>query len=244
MLNILCSQNKDDNKNTDAIPTEHESGPKAGEDALTWEQALTGQQLSTALDQGETTHQQKAAATELGSANKGSTSEKKIAANRRNALLSTGPRNTEQTRYNATKHGLLASGLTKLDDSEEFLDNVEAMTDIYQPADPIEKFFVKSAALDMVRAGRIDRIEADAFNSLSNISAGDSGRGPAPMVDFTMFKEYLGPVLDRTQRYHTAISNRMLRYQRVLNAKHEDESAPADSASDTANTGGVVKKVN
>ena len=105
MLNILCSQNKDDNKNTDAIPTEHESGPKAGEDALTWEQALTGQQLSTALDQGETTHQQKAAATELGSANKGSTSEKKIAANRAGTLcfqpghgirnrLATTPRNT------------------------------------------------------------------------------------------------------------------------------------------------------
>jgi len=38
------------------------------------------------------------------------TSERRIEANRHNALLSTGPRNTQRTRYNAVRHGLLAEG--------------------------------------------------------------------------------------------------------------------------------------
>jgi hypothetical protein len=38
------------------------------------------------------------------------TSERWVEANRRNALRSTGPRNTERTRRNATRHGLLAEG--------------------------------------------------------------------------------------------------------------------------------------
>jgi hypothetical protein len=41
------------------------------------------------------------------------TSQRRIEANRRNALRSTGPGNTQRTRHNAIRHGLLAEGLTQ-----------------------------------------------------------------------------------------------------------------------------------
>jgi hypothetical protein len=49
-----------------------------------------------------------------------STSNKKIAANRINGQKSHGPTNTTSTRFNATKHGLLAVGITELDDAEGY----------------------------------------------------------------------------------------------------------------------------
>ena len=45
---------------------------------------------------------------------------RKTAANRRNAKRSTGPRDTSSTRYNAIRHGLVAEGVTELDDTEDF----------------------------------------------------------------------------------------------------------------------------
>src|SRR5438034_4094665 len=44
----------------------------------------------------------------------------KMEANRRNGKKSRGPKDTSSTRFNATKHGLLANGLTELDDAEGF----------------------------------------------------------------------------------------------------------------------------
>src|SRR5579864_5119207 len=62
-----------------------------------------------------------------------STSEKKIAANRRNAQRSTGPGDTERTRHNATKHGLCSRGLTPLDDLEQYNELVCDLTYMYPP---------------------------------------------------------------------------------------------------------------
>jgi hypothetical protein len=47
-------------------------------------------------------------------AQKKGTSQRQTEANRRNALLSTGPRNTQRTRFNAVRHGLLAEGLNAM----------------------------------------------------------------------------------------------------------------------------------
>ena len=46
--------------------------------------------------------------------------EKQITANRLNGLKSHGPTNTKLTRTNANKHGLLAAGITELDDAEGY----------------------------------------------------------------------------------------------------------------------------
>jgi hypothetical protein len=45
----------------------------------------------------------------------------KAYSNRLNARSSTGPRDTGSTRLNAVKHGLLAKGITELDDSEAYV---------------------------------------------------------------------------------------------------------------------------
>ncbi len=46
-----------------------------------------------------------------------STSSKKVVANRINGQKSHGPTDTTSTRFNANKHGLLAMGMTELDDA-------------------------------------------------------------------------------------------------------------------------------
>lgn len=87
-------------------------------------------------------------------AQKKDTSQRRIEANRRNALLSTGPGNTERTRYNAIRHGLLAEGLTQWDDAEEYQENVHAFRAIYPSSDPLTTFLIKHMALDMYRSAR------------------------------------------------------------------------------------------
>jgi hypothetical protein len=49
-----------------------------------------------------------------------SSSARRIAANRINRQKSHGPKNATSTRLNATKHGLLAQGITELDDVEGY----------------------------------------------------------------------------------------------------------------------------
>jgi hypothetical protein len=44
----------------------------------------------------------------------------KTDSNRLNAQNSTGPGDTTLTRFNAVKHGLLAKGITELDDSDAY----------------------------------------------------------------------------------------------------------------------------
>jgi hypothetical protein len=89
------------------------------------------------------------------------TSEKKIAANRINGRKSHGPKDTTLTRHNATKHGLLATGITELDDAEwhrTLLDNLKKEKN---PVGVVEMFLVESAAMDMLRWPRARRFEAE-----------------------------------------------------------------------------------
>ena len=95
-------------------------------------------------ERGENAHNGDASAQAKGS------SPKRIEANRRNSLLSTGPRNTERTRHNAVRHGLLAAGLTEWDNVEEYQENVRDFNIIYLPTNPVDRFLVEHMALDMV----------------------------------------------------------------------------------------------
>src|SRR6266852_8901401 len=97
-----------------------------------------------------------------------STSEKKVAANRINGQKSHGPTNTTSTRFNATKHGLLAVGITELDDAEGYR---ALLTDLKEEKDPVgvvDMLLVESAALDMVRWRRARRLEAEYITSELN----------------------------------------------------------------------------
>ena len=64
-----------------------------------------------------------------------STSKKKIVANKINGQKSRGPKDTSSTRFNAQKHGLLAAGITELDDAESYRE--EARPHVVNRADLI-----------------------------------------------------------------------------------------------------------
>lgn len=97
-----------------------------------------------------------------------STSEKKTTANRLNGQKSHGPTNTRSTRYNATKHGLLAQGVTELDAAEGYQTMLQDLIEEKNPVGPTELFLTKSAALEMVRAHRARRLEAEYITAVLN----------------------------------------------------------------------------
>ncbi len=96
------------------------------------------------------------------------TSDKKIAANRLNGRKSRGPKNTTSTRWNATKHGLLAAGVTELDDAEGYRKMLLDLVKELSPVGTIETYLVESVALDMVRCQRARRWEAEYITEVLN----------------------------------------------------------------------------
>jgi hypothetical protein len=171
------------------------------------------------------------------------TSQRKIESNRRNSLHSTGPGNTQRTRYNAFKHGLLAEGLTPWDDAEEFQENIHALTAIYPSSNPLDAFLIEHIALDMVRSRRAARLEAENITALSSRpdpSSDPSSDRRTPMIDPVTMKGYAGPVLDRLERYTSAALNRMLRCRRALEPIRRDEPGPGVTDTDIANADIVI----
>jgi len=170
------------------------------------------------------------------------TSQRKIESNRRNSLHSTGPGNTQRTRYNAIRHALLAAGLTQWDDADEFKENIHDLTAIYPSSDPLDAFLIEHIARDMVRSRRTARLEAGTITVFSrpDPSSDSTSDRCTPMIDPLVMKEYAGPVLDRLQRYASAILNRMLRCRRELERMRRDEPGPGSTDTDIANADIVI----
>jgi hypothetical protein len=97
-----------------------------------------------------------------------SSSHKKVAANRINGEKSQGPINTTSTRFNATKHGLLAVGITELDNAEGYRNILSDLMREKNPVGVIETFLVESAAIEMVRWLRARRLEAECITGELN----------------------------------------------------------------------------
>jgi hypothetical protein len=148
-------------------------------------------------------------------------SERQRQASRRNGGRGRGPKNTERTRHNALKHGLLAKGLTELDNIQEYLDDVRELRAHYLPVGPMDIVLIEHAALDMVRFRRTARLEAQTIAAVSSRPAASSDA--TPMIDPLVMKEYAGPVLDKIQRFSTATLNRLLRCRRELERKRQNE---------------------
>jgi hypothetical protein len=97
------------------------------------------------------------------------TSDAQLAANRRNATNSTGPK-TERGKAvvarNALRHGLRAEKVTSFDEAEaDFLAFHAAQRDAFAPADAIEEQLVERIAFCAWRLRRIYRTEAEMFNA-------------------------------------------------------------------------------
>ncbi len=104
-----------------------------------------------------------------------SNSNAKTAANRLNAKDSTGPKNTSSTRFNATKHGLLALGVTELDDADGYRDTLRDVKREKNPVGVVEESLVESIALDIIRLRRARRLEAEYITEVLNPSVHEPG---------------------------------------------------------------------
>src|ERR1700738_4928290 len=91
----------------------------------------------------------------------------KIAANRQNALKSTGPntsRGKANSRRNALKHGLFAldlfiADLTQWENPDEYQELLDRLTESYQPVGAAEELEVQQIAVCWWRRGRAWRYE-------------------------------------------------------------------------------------
>jgi hypothetical protein len=180
------------------------------------------------------------------------TSDKKISANRSNGQRSHGPKNTVSTRFNATKHGLLAVGITQLDDAEGYRMILNDLMREKAPLGQVETFLVESVALDMVRWQRARRLEAEYITSELNPPL----RAPDPIgdVDLLLEGEVLDPGLPAAisaetahrlvsvfQRYESFFANRLFRTLHELERlqrMRQGERLPAPAAMDVSVTCG------
>ena len=97
------------------------------------------------------------------------TSERQAAANRANALRSTGPKTQEgkaAVRFNAFKHGLLAQDVVLPgEDAEAFEDLWNGLRAELSPVGPIEEFLVDRVVNAMWRLRRLTRAETALLHS-------------------------------------------------------------------------------
>jgi len=162
-------------------------------------------------------------------------SEKKIAANRTNGRKSQGPTDTALTRHNATKHGLLAEGVTELDDAEGYHSTLARLMEETSPVGTIEVFLVKSAALEMVRCNRAARLEAEYITSILNPVTRGPGLG---LGDELLEGEILRYATTSARGFFRVIHElerrqRMRRGENVPPPVTVDLSVHADTAMDT-----------
>ena len=89
------------------------------------------------------------------------TTRAQIEANRRNSKRSTGPRNTERTRFNGLKHGLCARhGLLPGEDRDEFDAELKGFSDDWRPPHPHPRaVLVELAAVASCRLRRLHPLQ-------------------------------------------------------------------------------------
>jgi hypothetical protein len=93
-------------------------------------------------------------------------SEKQIGANRANGRKAAGkPRNTNRSRLNAINHGLLAVGVTEIDDADCYVELLHKLREQFEPVGEIENYLVERIALCMIRVRRSVRLESEAITA-------------------------------------------------------------------------------
>jgi hypothetical protein len=166
---------------------------------------------------------------------------KRTSANRRNSEKSTGPKNTTSTRFNATKHGLLAHGITELDSAEEYRNTLRRLNQTYVAE--LETFLLERMALNMIRLRRSRRLEAEYITDILNPPIYDETQDPLRMQSFKVpvidpglpapvSSEDFEPLVNTFQRYETALENKLFRAMHELErlrrmTKGEQLPAPA-----------------
>jgi hypothetical protein len=158
---------------------------------------------------------------------------KQIAANRRNARKSTGPRSAEgkaRSAQNAIKHGLTSRQIVLEDESEaEFQELRRNLHDDLAPESQLETLLVNRIAAQQWRLARIPGIEAELMAALrEDLVDGPRGLGEAWRSDAGPY----GGALTRLARYEAMLERsvtRLLEQLRRVQAerrRRERELAP------------------
>jgi hypothetical protein len=93
-------------------------------------------------------------------------SEKQIEANRANGRKAADkPRNMIRSRLNAINHGLLAVGITEIDNADSYLALLNQLRQEYEPVGEVESFLVERIALGIIRVRRSVRFESEAITA-------------------------------------------------------------------------------
>lgn len=176
------------------------------------------------------------------------TSDRKIKANRENAKKSPGPIDTSSTRFNATKHALLALGITELDDAEGYRVIARELITEKNPIGILETKLVEAAALDIVRWTRARRLEAEFItfalnpplhekNCLRDLDFQINGALLDPGIPAALGAGHVQQLVAVFQRYETLFANRLFRtlheFER-LQRMRLGERLPAPTAVDVS----------
>lgn len=136
----------------------------------------------------------------------------KADSNRVNAQSSTGPRDTTSTRFNAVNHGLLARGITELDDSDAYESLIQRLTLAHRPVGDLENFWIRRIAFAMVRLDRATRLEAEYIATEIHSQMQEQLRPIVePRLQAAVRAVSARHLVSGFQRYETAIENKLCR---------------------------------
>jgi hypothetical protein len=130
---------------------------------------------------------------------KSMTSDRQVAANRRNAAKSTGPRTTirkQHSRMNTLQHGLTAEVLVpSLEDADEYRTFCSLIADDFQPQSATECQLVERLTSLLWRLRRTALIETGLFEIQGRILRTRRRQvlGHIPATDIAIFQRFLGP---------------------------------------------------
>ncbi len=145
------------------------------------------------------------------------TTKKQIAANRKNAKKSTGPRTgegKERSSQNAVKHGMTSRRAVLADeDPKEYMEFRISVHEELGPMGSMETTLANRITALYWRLARVPAIEAEMIDALRGKPSGDSG-GSGPLA--TVWEEdesAYGGSLSRLSRYETALERSLIRCQ-------------------------------
>ena len=145
-----------------------------------------------------------------------------ILANRANALKSTGPRNTEATRFNALKHGMDAASIVIPGEDPALYDELAAdYRRQFRPSSAVETFHVETLIHADWQKRRLRRVEAGLYRVLL-------AEGPDPVeLDVALLRD--SPTAKLLRKVFSQIASLDRAYLRALNElrrlQHEQEKA-------------------
>ncbi len=159
-----------------------------------------------------------------------------IAANRRNALRSTGPRTAAgkaRSCLNARKHGLYARDQSP---SAEDAEQIDRLAECYrwrlQPQDAIEESLIRRLALTQFQLSRISILEAALLNSA--IAKARGRYEDLPLAIGQALIDCCGS-LEKLSRYESSLARNLGHTLQTLLARHRRRQAPGEQKSDGTN---------